>query len=128
MNINLGFTLEVKKSRRHPAIKITDIDYADDLAVVTDNIKDANTLLNKLEEVSKEIGLNINTAKTEYMTLNIDNTDNTNSLNGNEINKVNDFKYLGSYISSTEKDLDIRLAKSWSALNAMNKIWKSFER
>ena len=53
MNINLGFTLEVKKSRRHPAIKITDIDYADDLAVVTDNIKDANTLLNKLEEVSK---------------------------------------------------------------------------
>ena len=33
--------------------------------------------------------------------------------------------YLGSYISSTEKDLDIRLAKSWSALNAMNKIWKS---
>ena len=62
------------------------------------------------------------------MTLNIDNTDNTNkikSLNGNEINKVNDFKYLGSYISSTEKDLDIRLAKSWSALNAMNKIWKS---
>ena len=128
MNINLGFTLEVKKSRRHPAIKITDIDYADDLAVVTDNIKDANTLLNKLEEVSKEIGLNINTAKTEYMTLNIDNTDNTNkikSLNGNEINKVNDFKYLGSYISSTEKDLDIRLAKSWSALNAMNKIWKS---
>ena len=40
-------------------------DYADDLAVVTDNIKDANTLLNKLEEVSKEIGLNINTAKTD---------------------------------------------------------------
>ena len=96
MNINLGFTLEVKKSRRHPAIKITDIDYAD-IWHLTDNIKDANTLLNKLEEVSKEIGLNINTAKTEYMTLNIDNTDNTNkikSLNGNEINKVNDFKYL----------------------------------
>ena len=50
MNLNLGFTLEVKNSRRHPAIKIlTDIDYADDLAIVTGNVKDANTLLIKLE-------------------------------------------------------------------------------
>ena len=71
MNINLGFTLEVKKSRRY----LTDIDYADDLAIVTDNVKDANTLLIKLEEAAKEIGLNISTAKTEYMTLNLDNSD-----------------------------------------------------
>ena len=94
--------------RRH----LTDIDYAQDLAIVTDNVKDANTLLIKLEEATKEIGLNINTAKTEYMTLNLDNTDKIKSLSGNEINKVKDFKYLGSYISTTEKGLDIRLAKS----------------
>ena len=31
----LGFTLSERKSRRHPAIKITDVDYADDLAIVT---------------------------------------------------------------------------------------------
>ena len=40
------------------------------------------------------------------MTLNLDNKDKIKSLSGNEINKVNDFKYLGSYISTTEKDLD----------------------
>ena len=65
-----------------------------------------------MEDAAKEIGLNINTAKTEYMTLNLDNTDKIKSLSGNEINKVKDFKYLGSYISTTEKGLDIRLAKS----------------
>ena len=69
MNINLRFTLEVKKSRRHQAIKVTDVDYADDLAIVTCNVKYSNTLLIKLEEAAKEIGLNINTAKT----LNLDN-------------------------------------------------------
>ena len=96
-----------------------------DLAIVTDNVKYSNTLLIKLEEAAKEIGLNINNANTEYMTLNLDNKDKIKSLSGNEINKANDFKYLGSYISTTEKDLDIRLAKSWSALNSMNNKRKS---
>ena len=59
------------------------------------------------------------------MTLNLDNMDIIKSLSGNEINKVNDFKYLWSYISTTEKVLDIRLAKSWSALNSMNNKRKS---
>ena len=34
------------------------------------------------------------------------------SLNSKDIKKVSDFKYLGSYIQSTEKDMNIRLAKS----------------
>ena len=32
----LGFTLSEIKSRIHPAIKMTDVDYADDLTIVTD--------------------------------------------------------------------------------------------
>ena len=31
-----GFTLSERKSRRHPVIKMTYVDYADDLAIVTD--------------------------------------------------------------------------------------------
>ena len=38
---------------------------------------------------------------------------------------MSDFKYLGSYIASIEKDVKVRLAKAWTALNGMNKIWKS---
>ena len=38
---------------------------------------------------------------------------------------VEDFKYLGSYIGSTKRDGNIRIAKAWAAQNNMNGIWKS---
>ena len=121
----LGFTLSERKSRRHPAIKITDVDYADDLAIVTDKTSESTILLHKIENTAKEIGLNINAGKTEFISINQGENEKIKSLNGKDIKKVSDFKYLGSYIQSTEKDMNIRLAKSWAALNKMNAIWKS---
>ena len=38
---------------------------------------------------------------------------------------INDFMYVGSWIASTEKDISIRIAKAWSALNNLEVIWKS---
>ena len=45
--------------------------------------------------------------------LNQDTSDGMKSLNGKKISQVDDFKYLGSYIASTEHDIDIRLKKAW---------------
>ena len=39
------------------------------------------------------------------------------SLNVEKIKQVEDFKYLGSFITSTEHDVNIRLGKAWDALN-----------
>ena len=44
------------------------------------------------------------------------------SLNGERIKQFNDFKYLGSYIASTEHDI---IGKVWSALNQLTNIWTS---
>ena len=52
---------------------INDIDYADDIAVTSNTLKDANTILLKIELAAKEIGLNINTDKTEYINFNQNN-------------------------------------------------------
>ena len=38
---------------------------------------------------------------------------------------VDDYKYLGSYISSSLKDFITRKGMTWSACNDLNKIWKS---
>ena len=38
---------------------------------------------------------------------------------------VEDFKYLGSRTASTEKDIAVRKALAWKALNKIDKIWKS---
>lgn len=124
-NPELGFTLKEKRSRRYPAETITDVDYADDLAVLTDNIQDAMSLLHKIEEAASEIGLYINAKKTEYIIVNLDKTIEIRDCKGNLIKVVTDFKYLGSYIAFTEKDIEIRLGKAWGALNQLDTIWKS---
>ena len=38
---------------------------------------------------------------------------------------VDKFTYLGSSVSSTEKDIDTRLTKAWTAINRLSIIWKS---
>ena len=38
---------------------------------------------------------------------------------------VSDYVYLGSYISSSEKDFMTRKGKAWTACNALHKIWSS---
>ena len=74
-------------------------------------------LLHKIEEAASEIGLYINAKKTEYIIINIGhNTSEIRDLNGNLLKVVEDFRYLGSYIASTERDIEIRIGKAWGAL------------
>ena len=41
------------------------------------------------------------------------------------LKEVNDFKYQGSWIDSTEEDIPIRKGLTWVAANKMKKILKS---
>ena len=45
--------------------------------------------------------------------------------NSNVLKRVDDYKYLGSYILNSGKDFDIRKGMAWSACFKMEKIWKS---
>ena len=38
---------------------------------------------------------------------------------------VDKFTYLGSSVSSTEKDIDTRLTKAWTAIDRLSILWKS---
>jgi hypothetical protein len=62
---DLGFTLAPRRSRRHPAKTITDLDYPDDLATLCDTIQDAQRLIYQLETAAAEVGLHINAKKTQ---------------------------------------------------------------
>jgi hypothetical protein len=100
---DIGFTLWKAQSRRKPAEKIIDADYADDIALFVDKILDAEKLLHTLEEASAGIGLYVNARKTEFMTFNQNGSINT--LDGTSLSNVESFRYLGSDISSTGKDI-----------------------
>ena len=47
-NNDFGFTLIERKSKRYPAIKMIDVEYADYLAIVTDKTNEAIILLHKI--------------------------------------------------------------------------------
>ena len=47
------------------------------------------------------------------------------TLDRTPLKLVDKFTYLGSGVSSTEKDIDTRLTKAWKAINRLSIIWKS---
>ena len=46
------------------------------------------------------------------------------TLDGSNLEVVSDFKYIGSWIGSSEHDIQVRKAIAWKACNALSKIWK----
>ena len=61
-----GFKLAKERSRRYIAQTITDVDYADDIALLANTLIQAETLLHSLEPAAAGIG---SLDKTEYMCL-----------------------------------------------------------
>ena len=111
-----GFELTKKRSRRYPATTITDADYADDIAILANTPDQAETLLHSLERAAASIGLYVNAHKTEYMCYN--QTGDISTLEGTSLKLVDKFMYLGSSVESTEKDIETRLTKAWTAINS----------
>ena len=120
-----GFELTKKRSRRYPAKTITDADYADDIAILANTPNQTKTLLHSLERAAAGIGIHVNAHKTEYMCYN--QTGDISTLDGTPLKLVDKFTYLGSSVSSTEKDIDTRLTKAWTAIDSYrshgNQIW-----
>ena len=112
-----GLTLELARSRRFDAKKITDAHYADDLALLSDNSYNAQKLLHILKKSAAFIGLHVNATETEYMCYNQDGAIET--LNKTLLKKIGDFVYLRSNIASTEKDVLIRVSKACSAIERL---------
>ena len=115
--------LTKKRSRRYPAKTITDADYADDRTLLANTPNQAETLLHSLERAAAGIGLHVNAHKTEFMCFN--QKGDISTLDGTSLKLVDKFTYLGSSVSSTEKDIDTRLTKAWTAIDRLSIIWKS---
>ena len=118
-----GFKLTKKRNRRYPAKTITDADFADDIALLANAPSQAETLLHSQERTAAGNGLHVNAHQTEYMCFN--QTGDISTLNGSSLKLVDKFTYLESSVSSTETDINTRLAKAWTATVRLSVIWKS---
>ena len=109
-----------ERSRRYPAQTITDADYTNDIMLLANTSTQAETLQHILEQTASGIGLHVNTDKTEYMWFN--QRSNISTLNSSSLKLADKFTYLGSSVSSTEKDINMKLAKALIAIDRLSVI------
>ena len=62
--------LKSQEAEGTPQKQITDVDYADDIALLVNTPNQAETLLHSLEWATAGIGLHVNAHKTEFMCFN----------------------------------------------------------
>ena len=60
----------------------------------------------------------------EYV-MSFNQTGDISARDGSSLKLVDKFTYLGSSVSSTEKDIDTRLTKAWTAIDKLSIVWKS---
>ena len=78
----LGFTLTPRKSRRHPKEVLADLDFADDISLLSDAINQAQELLYKVEGECRKVGLGLNGPKTKCIAYNVEDLTPLKTLDG----------------------------------------------
>ena len=122
MKVN-GFNLAKKRSRKYPSKTITDVDYSDEITFLANTLAKDEALKHCRERAASSIGLDVNPNKTEYMCFNHRGGIYTRNASFQKL--VGKFTCLGSSVSSTEKDINTRLAKAWTATYRLSDIRKS---
>ena len=98
--------------------------FADDIGLLSNNIQQTQELLQRVETSVAKVGLKMNSSKTKFMSYNSDHTS-IKTNDGTALEEVKNFKYLGAWMESTDKDIKYRKAAAWRACCKLSKIWKS---
>ena len=107
--------------------KLEDLDFADDVALLTHTQQHMQSKTESLANVAKTTGLEININKTKSLRINATQTE-AITIDDNAIEDVNQFTYLGSIISKTggaDEDIKTRICKARSAFAALKPVWKN---
>ena len=64
MSPDYGLTIIPRQSRRLPAVTVTDLDFADNLALHSNSIQDTHSILRDLEVAADKVGLSMSVSKT----------------------------------------------------------------
>ena len=83
-----GLEIKLRVSSRHPAEYVTDIDFANDIPLISSSLQNAQDLKTSLDGAANCFGLYLNESKTEYINY-------TKSPNNNF-----DMKTINGYISN----------------------------
>ena len=106
--------------------RISDLRYADDTVILVNGDKDPTEALNKVVDAGNARCLNLNAKKTKWMSLGDQNA--RVIVNGEEIERVGQFKYLGSIKTDNgdcAQDIRTRVAMAKKRVQDLTSIWRS---
>jgi Reverse transcriptase (RNA-dependent DNA polymerase)/Domain of unknown function (DUF6451) len=109
---------------------ISDLRFADDIALLSEKEDGLQLLVNKVAESSSKMGMRINVAKTEIQALGKDENKFKIHVYGQQLQQVDNFVYLGGSISSrngSEGDISRRVGLARGNFHALKNVWTSKE-
>ena len=109
--------------------QLDDLDFADDLALLSHNHTQMQDKTTRLAETSAGTGLKINKRKTELMKINTTARAPV-TVGGEPIREVESFVYLGSVVDKqggTDRDVSSRIGKARAAFIMLKNIWASMK-
>ena len=107
--------------------KLDDLDFADDIALISSTRSHIQKKTDKLIKNSNRIGLKANRDKCKILKINTTNTEPI-LMNYEPVEEVTEFQYLGAVISEAgggTKDLSNRINKARATFIRLKKIWNS---
>ena len=118
---HLGVKLQSRTGSRTPEVFVSDLDFADEIALTAQSILNAQILVNRVEEESSKIvGLHFNLSRVITI-----NCSGDILISSGKLKNVNDFKYLGCWIRDSFCDFNVRRAMAWKASTKLQRIWDS---
>ena len=109
--------------------QLEDLDYADDIALISSTWAQAQTKLERLGKNSEGTCLKININKTKVLRLNARRQDPI-KINGTDVEDTDSFVYLGAIVNNlggAEQDIRSRLGKARSVFHRLSKVWRTGE-
>ena len=109
---------------------ITNLRYADDAALLSDNITKMKRILHIVDKAGQDAGLHLKAKKTKVMHISGGNQQVYTpdvTVNGAKLENVEHFKYLGSCKTEDgkcSKDINARTGRAKQKMVHLNNIWK----
>jgi hypothetical protein len=118
-----GFRTPNKRGYKAP-ITLSDLNYADDIALCTPTTAQTQPLLTALEKHSNAAGLFLNIKKTKFMVVGHHPPHPKLTITTGSLEQVNDYKYLGVYFNR-ENDVLARIAQASQRMKLYQRVWRS---
>ena len=123
-----GYCVRERRSSRFPAEYVTDLTYADDIAVLSTNFAQAELMLHAVASKGLAAGLAINLSKTKVLVVGDLATAEPNrslSLDGVQLERVSSFVYLGAQVPSVQDEIAKRLRLAAHQTGLLQSVWSA---